>query len=583
MNFTVTLKGEEYSRLGLMFLGDTEVFRTSTAEPTTNGTMWTYIKEMEQYSVLWRTDQKIIFDFGNFYGPFYTGSYNATLTATFFTVPNSRPTADQILPISAQASAGDSPSAFSLPTDIAIVNHKISQNAERAVVSLSACGELYEKSWYMNAFNSQTRTFENATGGFLGGYSPFREVQLIIDGQLAGVSWPFPVMSASNLAPGLWRPIAGINAFDLREHEIDITPWLPNLCDGAEHSFEIRVAGIDDDGHDKASLTETVDSSWIVTGKIFLFFGPEGSITSGTPPRVDTPPPNLQINSSITTNATGANETLRYGLSASRSISITSEIKTSNGSSFPASWTQRIQHTSVSILSSQGFVQTTKHFTNGEDSSATGYRSLYNQPLTVTSTYIIDEREDFIVNASLSRALDIRIIGPAVFPSAVQSFSQMIFSPPAFFALAGHQQLVPVIASGPLPLFSGARTTTTETGEGTYMNPGMSATGNRSYDFGTMSQEYSFAGLRGAGDGTEFELYRRDLKAVNTSLDVDVEALLGKRVGPSALLSADTGPVVQEEASKRSVWELLGRGPGRERGDLVGFRGQKGKAEGPTA
>ncbi|KAL8728487.1 MAG: hypothetical protein Q9181_005330 [Wetmoreana brouardii] len=553
MNFTVTSKGRQFDRLGLMYLGDTEVFRTSTAEPTTNGIVWTYVKEMEQYSVLWRTDQKIIFDLGNLIDSTYTGSFNATLTATFFTVPNARPTADQILPISAQASAGDAPSAFSVPTDIAIVNHKIPQNAERAVVSLSACGQATEEFWYTNAFNSQTSTFENTTGT-LYGYSPF--------------------------PPGLWRPIAGIEAFDLREHEIDITPWLPNLCDSAEHSFEIRIAGIDDNGHDTASLTETVGSTWIVTGKIFLFLGPEGSITSGTQPRVDTPPPNLQIKSQVSTNATGANETLEYMTSVSRSIVITSEIKTSNGSSFAASWTQRLQHRSTNMLYSQGYAQITEHNTTGVDSSATGYWTLYSQPLSVTSSFSTNENGEFGINASISRTLDLSTRGSAVFPSAVLSFNHTTFSPPAFFALAGHQQPVPVTFSGALPFFSGARTATTQTGEAKYLSAG-----DRSYSFGTTNQGFSFVGLGsdGGGEGTEFALYQRQVRAVNASVDGDVEVLVGQRVGPSPLLSAGAGAVVQEEASKRSVRELLGRGPGRAKDILVGVSGRSPKAEGPTA
>jgi len=40
MNFTVTSKGRQFDRLGLMYLGDIEVFRTSTAEPTANGIVW---------------------------------------------------------------------------------------------------------------------------------------------------------------------------------------------------------------------------------------------------------------------------------------------------------------------------------------------------------------------------------------------------------------------------------------------------------------------------------------------------------------------------------------------------------------
>ena len=193
MNFTVTSRGRQFDRLGLMYLGDIEVFRTSTAEPTQNGIIWTYIKEMQQYDALWKTDQKIIFDLGNLVDSTYTGIFNTTLTATFFTIPDSPTTADSILPISARLSASNQASAFSVPQQNASVAYTLPQNVQRAVVSLEACGQATEEFWYTNVFSSEEDTFED-TAGSLYGYSPFREVQLLIDGQLAGVSWPFPII-----------------------------------------------------------------------------------------------------------------------------------------------------------------------------------------------------------------------------------------------------------------------------------------------------------------------------------------------------------------------------------------------------
>jgi hypothetical protein len=43
-NLTVVSAGRQFDRLGIVYLGDIEVFRTSTAEPTANGIKWTYLK-----------------------------------------------------------------------------------------------------------------------------------------------------------------------------------------------------------------------------------------------------------------------------------------------------------------------------------------------------------------------------------------------------------------------------------------------------------------------------------------------------------------------------------------------------------
>jgi len=100
------------------------------------------------------------------------------------------------------------------------------------------------------------------------GYSPSREVQVLIDGMLAGVAWPFPVIFTGGVVPGLWRPIVGIDAFDMKEDEIDITPWLPILCDGKSHNFTILVSGLDDNGRGSAELSNATESYWLVTGKV---------------------------------------------------------------------------------------------------------------------------------------------------------------------------------------------------------------------------------------------------------------------------------------------------------------------------
>jgi hypothetical protein len=43
-NLTVVSAGRQFDRLGIVYLGDIEVFRTSTAEPTAKGIRWTYLK-----------------------------------------------------------------------------------------------------------------------------------------------------------------------------------------------------------------------------------------------------------------------------------------------------------------------------------------------------------------------------------------------------------------------------------------------------------------------------------------------------------------------------------------------------------
>ncbi|OJI88926.1 hypothetical protein ASPTUDRAFT_49841 [Aspergillus tubingensis CBS 134.48] len=409
INFTVTSKGRQYDRLALMYLGDTEVFRTSTAEPTTDGIIWTYIKDMSQFNVLWKEKQKLIFDLGNIITDVYTGSFNTTLTAYFSYEGNVR-TPDVILPISARKSAQNASSDFELPSDNATVQYQIPATASRAVVSISACGQSEEEFWWSNVLSADEYTFDN-TIGELYGYSPFREVQLYIDGVLAGVDWPFPIIFTGGVAPGFWRPIVGIDAFDLRQPEIDITPFLPLLKDNKSHSFEIRVTGLSvaDDG--TVTFANTVNSYWVVTGTIFLYLDSSStseshSTTTGQAPEIYAPAPTLTVTRDLTQSPNGTNETLSYSVTAERTFTVKSS---------EYSWSQNLTYSNYGYLNQQGLSQKNNQQTSGTNTitQLTGNKSTnevsFQYPLICNTTYGL--QDGLSISAYIRRGLDIDSTG----------------------------------------------------------------------------------------------------------------------------------------------------------------------------
>ena len=216
---------------------------------------------MSHYNALLQVPQKLIFDLENIINEKYTASFNVTLSATFSSVKGAKPPADLIIPVSARKSYKDKPSAWSLPSSEASNSLKLPRNIRRAVFSIAAVGQIDEEFWFGNVLSSDVDAFPQI--GSLDGFSPFREVQLLIDDNLAGVLWPFPIIFTGGVVPGLWLPIVGIDAFDLKEDEIDITPFLPVLCDGREHKFEIRVMGISDDGQGNGVLTRDIGQYWV--------------------------------------------------------------------------------------------------------------------------------------------------------------------------------------------------------------------------------------------------------------------------------------------------------------------------------
>lgn len=273
-NMSVTSAGINYDRLGLIFFGDIEVWRTTTAMPTRTGIYWNFQKDMTAFDALLRSEQKVIMELDNIYDSVFTGAYNVTITALYYNDHQNLSPADTILPISTQSSSQNKSSVISLPDGNATVSFTFPRNVERAVVSILASGNGAEEFWYTNVPTQYMDTFNNSA---IYGYSPFREVQLLIDGELAGVSWPFPIVFTGGISPGLWVPIVGIDTYDLPSFEIDVSPFLGLLCDGQSHVFELKVVG-----YDSETVLGTVGSNWWISGAIFLWLDSKGNQTTGT-------------------------------------------------------------------------------------------------------------------------------------------------------------------------------------------------------------------------------------------------------------------------------------------------------------
>jgi hypothetical protein len=115
--------------------------------------------------------------------------------------------------------------------------------------------------------------------GWLHAYSPFREIRVLIYGKLASASWTFPLPFTGGVDPGPWRPSVGIDAYDLPTFEIDVTLWLPLLCNGHAHTCELKVVGYDSSAE---GILRTVSENWYVTGSVFVWLDGAGCQTSGS-------------------------------------------------------------------------------------------------------------------------------------------------------------------------------------------------------------------------------------------------------------------------------------------------------------
>lgn len=441
---------------------------------------------------------------------------NVTLTAHFSHEQNAQ-TPDIILPISARKSASNSPSAFTLPNDNTTVQYTIPAAVSRAVVSISACGQSTEEFWWSNVFSQDSEDFQN-TVGELYGYSPFREVQLYIDGILAGVVWPFPIIFTGGVAPGFWRPIVGIDAFDLRQSEIDISPFLPMVNDGQEHSFEIRVTGVDIAKDGTAVLANSVGSYWVVTGTIFLYLDNEyasladtNTPTNHTFPLVTAPPPKFTVSRNLVQNQSGTNESLSYSIIAERTYSADSP---------QFQWSQKLSYSNYGLLNQQGYSQVNRQRTSGHSittelgSNSISNKTVFEYPLVVNATYFLTENLTTI-DGWMNRGLDIESTG--------------------------------VLGVSPYTLSSGpSYLHTKQSGDSHYRYV---AGQKNSTSWGETADEFE--------SRTNGNSYKRSVSAVNGTVVSD--SVNGH---PGKTSSSTSSKEILEGLGRESVRSMLGRGPG---------------------
>jgi hypothetical protein len=113
-------------------------------------------------------------------------------------------------------------------------------NTERLVAEVYATGSGggCEEFWYLTTPAGVPYSCPADTG-------PYREVQVRIDGVLAGIAAPYPHIYTGGWSnPFLWYVIPAPRAFDIRPIRYDLTPFAGTLTDGRAHRVEVSVHGV---------------------------------------------------------------------------------------------------------------------------------------------------------------------------------------------------------------------------------------------------------------------------------------------------------------------------------------------------
>jgi Peptide N-acetyl-beta-D-glucosaminyl asparaginase amidase A len=401
LDFTGQVAGRQFDRLMNVWVGGAQVFQSSTPEPDPDGITWHVEHDATRYGSLFAQTEPIKVELQNYVVGIYTGVIYGTLKVTYYQATPSYPApehANQVIGFPNADSA-----YFYGPGDVSTTSVTFPRNLTRAYLELYLKGNSCDEFW----FGSQPDDFAGPNG--LCGGGAFREVQVSIDGQLAGVAWPYPFIFTGGVNPWLWRPMPAVNAFDMPPQVVDLTPYAGLLDDGQPHTISLRVAH---NGY-----------YWGIGSDLLLYTDPVLTQTSGAlTSRSITP----EAGESYGEN-TGSNGGV-FTTSASRPLRVSGYVDTSAGrvtttvdQTFGFSNTQELNLTN--FLENLTHDQTIDTVTTTTDPSGTTVRDVSESyPIRMRSLFQVPEQgqKDFFnlpagVEQSLQRRTTVSVDGSQTF------------------------------------------------------------------------------------------------------------------------------------------------------------------------
>lgn len=304
--------GRQFDRTGEIWIGGANIFFGTTPEPSAMVMRsWHTESNLTEMSALFTTAQQGRVDLGNLVNTMYTSHIHGSAYLQFYPLSqgqNPPPAANMVLPMSASSTGGTVP--LNTPTDQLAATFTFPTNVERLYLNVFAQGQSTDEFWYTCAPNDVAAELENC------GSSSFREAEVSIDGNAAGVAPVYPWIFTGGIDPFLWRPVPGVHTLNFEPYRVDLTPFASTLEDGQPHTVAISVYNADSYFSATANLLVYQDlGSTQVTG----------SLTTNT---ISQPDPMID-DSKIYTNGTVAGGPLT--VTSDRGFTVEGFVNTSHG------------------------------------------------------------------------------------------------------------------------------------------------------------------------------------------------------------------------------------------------------------
>ncbi len=234
-DFSVTA-GRQFDRTAQIAIGHVNVYYGTTAEPSASvSPAWHVERDLTDYSPLFASAQTGEVNLGNLVNSTYTGILHGDARLLFYPPSAGAPaprTADTVLPLS---TAPGGAALLSTGSDVLAATFSLPANVEAAYLDVIPQSQSSDEFWYTCVPDDAANVVFSCGG------TAFREAEVTVDGQPAGVAPVYPWIYTGGIDPLLWRPIPGVQTFNFLPYRVDLTPFAGVLSNGQPHQVGVSV------------------------------------------------------------------------------------------------------------------------------------------------------------------------------------------------------------------------------------------------------------------------------------------------------------------------------------------------------
>jgi hypothetical protein len=270
-DFNVTA-GRQFDRTAVINLGNVNIYFGTTPEPRHNlSPSWHVERDETDYSALFESPQSGQVILGNIVNSTFTGVISGSAALEFYPAKHERRqddparTPDHVLPlVQSNAEGGINEPAFLFtPTDQLATTFSLPSNVERAYLDVITQSQIGDEFWYTCVPNDVSSEVQSCGG------TAFREAEVSVDGQPAGVAPVYPWIYTGGVDPFLWEPVPAVQTLNFVPYRVDLTPFAGILSNGQPHTIALGVFNANNYFSATATLLLFQDhSSQQVTGAV---------------------------------------------------------------------------------------------------------------------------------------------------------------------------------------------------------------------------------------------------------------------------------------------------------------------------